>query len=114
MSVDVANGSLANGRYVAIARQIMTTDAKPIPSGADEVLIVLAPESNGNVITSGTVAFSGDAKHASDEIQAGMAAIGGAGGFVPLGKDFGSCKYNDTTKQVCGTGWTVTLSDFIN
>lgn len=106
--------AMGNGRYVAIARQIMSTDAVPVPTGADEMLIVHAPLSGGDVMTSGTVAFSGDAKRAIEEIQASMAAMGGSGGYVPPGADYGNCQYNATTKQVCGTGWAVSLSDFID
>jgi prepilin-type N-terminal cleavage/methylation domain-containing protein len=106
--------SVDNGRYIAIARQIISTDAVPIPTGADEMLIVHAPLANGDVMTSGTVTFSGDAKRAIEEIQASMAAMGGSGGYVPPGADYGSCQYNATTKQVCGTGWAVSLSDFID
>jgi prepilin-type N-terminal cleavage/methylation domain-containing protein len=102
------------GRYVAIARQQMTTGGSPVPTGADEVLFVLAPTSSGSVLTTGTVAFSGDAKRALEEINASVNALGGTGGYVPPGVDTGGCAYNGTTKQVCGPGWTATLSDFIN
>jgi prepilin-type N-terminal cleavage/methylation domain-containing protein len=106
--------AMGNGRYVAIARQTMSTDAVPVPTGADEMLIVHAPLAAGNVMTSGTVTFNGDAKRAIEEIESSMAAMGGSGGYVPPGADYGSCKYNATTKQVCGTGWAVSLSDFID
>ena len=111
MSVDAIPGQ---ARYVAIVRQIMTTGGTPAPTGADEMLIVLAPESGGNVQTTGTVAFSGDVKRAADQIEASMAAMGGTGGFIPPGTDYGNCQYNATTEQVCGAGWAVVLSDFIN
>ncbi len=106
--------AMGNGRYVAVFRQIMSTDAVPVPTGADDVLFVHAPLSGGNVMTSGTITFSGDAKRAIEEIEAGMAAMGGGSGFIPPGKDHGNCQYNATTKQVCGAGWAVSLSDFIN
>lgn len=99
------------GRYVAIARQVLSAG---VPTGADEVLIVLAPVRNGNIVTSGTIPFSGEAKRALEEIQAGMETLGGAGGFIPPGKDTGGCQYNATTQQVCGSDWAVNLSDFID
>ena len=99
------------GHYVAIARQILSSGT---PTGADDVLIVLAPESGGNVMTTGTITYSGDAKRALEEMQAGMDTLGGAGGYIPPGKDTGTCQYNATTKQVCGNGWAVNWSDFIN
>lgn len=100
-----------NGRYVAIARQVLSAG---VPTGADEVLIVLAPASGGNVMTSGTITYSGDAERALEEIQAGMETLGGAGGYVPPGKDIGACKFNTNTQQVCGKDWAVNLNEFIN
>lgn len=109
MSVNV-NGT---GRWVAIVRQIWSGGATPAATGADEVLIVQAPiDGSGDVLTTGTVTFTGDVRRASEELSAGMAALGGSGGYVPPGKDYANCQYNATTKQVCGAGWVVTLSDF--
>jgi type II secretory pathway pseudopilin PulG len=107
------NADYGNGRYVAIVRQIMQTDGVT-ETGATEMLIVLAPLSSGNVLTTGTVSFTGDIKRKSEELTTAMNTIGGAAGYIPPGTDFGPCQYNTTTKQVCGNGWTVTLSDFIN
>lgn len=107
------NATSAN-RYVAIVRQIMSTDAVPAPTGAVELLVVMAQlDTAGNVRTSGTVTFSGDAAKAIQEAKASMDALGGTGGYIPPGKDVGPCQYNATTKQVCGNGWTVKLDDFL-
>lgn len=109
MAVNV-NGT---GRWVAIVRQIWSGGGTPAATGADEVLIVQAPiDASGNVLTTGTVTFAGDVRRASEELSAGMAALGGTGGYVPPGQDYANCQYNATTKQVCGAGWVVTLSDF--
>ncbi|MFC0170741.1 hypothetical protein ACFFKC_21990 [Pseudoduganella danionis] len=103
--------NMINGRYVAIVRQIL---AAGTPTGADGMLVVLSPLSNGNVLTSGTVAFSGDIARAAEQLQAGATALGGTGGYIPPGKDTGACQYNATTKEVCGTNWKVNLADFLN
>jgi hypothetical protein len=105
--VNVNNSS----RWVAIVRQVMSGSTA---TGADEMLIVLAPLSNGNVLTTGSVTFSGDIKRASEEYSAAMTTLGGIGGYIPPGQDFAGCQYNSSVKQACGTNWTVTLSDFIN
>ena len=107
ISTDVAGP----GRWVAIARQVMSSGTA---TGASEMLIVMAPLVAGNVSSGSAVSFTGDTRRASEEISAGMAALGANGGFIPPGSDYGNCQYNVTTKQVCGTGWVVTLSDFIN
>jgi hypothetical protein len=52
------------GPYVAIVRQVLRDGT---PTGADEILVRLAPTSGGNVLMSGTVAYSGDVKRAVDE-----------------------------------------------
>lgn len=106
------NANKGSGRYVAIVRQIM--DENNAATGADEMLIVTAPLSNGNVMTAGAVAFTGDKARKAEEIAATMAAMGGTGGYVPPGADLGPCAYNATSKQACGNGWTVQLSDFID
>lgn len=101
-------------RYVAISRQVMSADAVPVPTGADEFLVVLAQlDGTGAVMTSGTATFTGDVKQAIEETKAGMDALGGTGGYIPPGKDMGPCQYNATTKHVCGTGWIVSLADFL-
>jgi prepilin-type N-terminal cleavage/methylation domain-containing protein len=105
---------LYGGRYVAILRQVMSTDAVPVPTGGEEMLIVFAPVSNGNVMTSGSVSFNGDPKRAAAELKAGMDTLGASGGMIPPGADYGTCQYNGTTKQVCGKTWAVNLDDFIN
>lgn len=110
MNVNVTGAN----RYVAIFRQLMSTDAVPVPTGTDEMLVVMAQLSGaGDVMTSGSVTFNGDASKAIQEAKASMDALGGPGGYVPPGKDTGPCQYNATTKQTCGNGWTVTLSDFL-
>jgi type II secretory pathway pseudopilin PulG len=103
------NANKGSGRYVAIVRQIMDGS---VATGADEMLIVTAPLSNGNVMTAGAVAFTGDKSRKAEEIAATMAALGGTGGYIPPGTDLGPCAYNATSKQACGNGWTVQLSDF--
>lgn len=105
---------LYGGRYVAIMRQVMSNDAVPVPTGGDEMLIVFAPVSGGNVMTSGSVSFNGDPKRAAAELKAGRDALGATGGYIPAGADYGTCQYNGTTKQACGKTWAVNLSDFIN
>jgi prepilin-type N-terminal cleavage/methylation domain-containing protein len=101
----------SSGRYVAIVRQVLNGGTA---TGADEMLIVMAPLSGGNVMTTGSVTFTGDIGQTTNELKAHLDALGGTAGYVPPGQDLGNCKYNGTTKQVCGNGWTVTLSDFIN
>lgn len=99
-------------RYVAIVRQVLNGGT---PTGADEMLIVMAPlDGSGAIKTTGTVTFTGSAAAVTDELQANMAALGGSGGFVPPGTNYGACQYNGTTKQVCGTSWSVSLADFLN
>ncbi len=105
---------LYGGRHVAIVRQVVSTDAVPVPTGGDEMLVVFAPVSDGNVMTSGSVSFNGDPKRAAAELKAGRDALGATGGYVPAGADYGTCKYNGTMKQACGKTWAVNLSDFIN
>ncbi|MCU6502301.1 hypothetical protein LPN04_31350 [Rugamonas sp. A1-17] len=100
-----------SGRYVAIARQVL---AAGVPTGADEMLVVLAPVVNGNVLTTGTIPFAGDVKRALEQIDSGSTALGGNGGYIPPGRDYGECQYNATVKQVCGATWKVNLSDFLN
>jgi len=111
-SVNVAGG----GRWVAVARQIMSTDPTPVPTGAEEILFVLAAQdTSGNVLTTGaTATYSGNVARTGDSLAAGMNALGGTGGYIPPGKDFGNCQYNATTKQACGNGWVVNLANFIN
>jgi type II secretory pathway pseudopilin PulG len=106
------NADKGRGRYVAIVRQIM--DENNVATGADEMLIVTAPLSNGNVMTAGAVAFTGDKARKAEEIAATMATLGGSGGYIPPGADMGPCAYNASSKQACGNGWTVQLSDFID
>jgi len=104
----------SNTRYVAIARQIMSNDAVPEPTGDVEMLVVMAQlDATGNVMTSGTVTFTGDKEKAMQEIKAGMDALGGTGGYIPPGSDTGPCRYNATVKQACGNGWSVSLNDFL-
>lgn len=101
-------------RFVAITRQVMTTDATPVPTGAVEMLVVVAQlDSAGKVLTTGSPTFNGDPAKAMQEIKAGMDALGGSGGYVPPGANTGPCQFNATTKQACGNGWTVNLSDFL-
>ena len=109
-----SNIDLYGGRHVAIFRQVMSTDATPVPTGGDEMLIVFAAVDAGGVMTSGAVPFNGDPKRAAAELKAGRDALGATGGYVPPGADYGSCKYNATTKQICGKTWTVNQDDFIN
>lgn len=102
------------GRYVAIARQVMTSGGSPTATGSVEMLVVVAQlDSSGNVMTSGSATFAGDPSKAMQEIKAGMDALGGSGGYIPPGADTGQCQYNGTTKQACGNGWIVNLSDFL-
>ena len=105
---------LYGGRHVAIIRKDMTSDAVPVPTGGDEMLIVFAAVSGGNVLMTGSVPFNGDTKRAAAELKAGRDALGATGGYVPAGADYGTCQYNGTTKQACGKTWAVNLSDFIN
>jgi len=99
------------GRYVAITRQVM---AAGVPTGADEMLVVLAPVQGGSVMTSGSIPFTGDLKRTMEQIQSGSTSLGGAGGFIPPGQDYAQCQYNGSTKQVCGSTWSVNLADFLN
>lgn len=99
------------GRYVAIVRQVL---AAGVPTGADEMLVVLAPLQGGNVMTSGSVSFSGDLQRTMEQIQSGATSLGGAGGYIPPGQNYGPCQYNASTKQVCGSTWSVNLADFLN
>lgn len=101
----------AGGRYVAIVRQVMASGA---PTGADEMLFVLATLQNGNVMTSGSATFTGNVGRTMEQLHAGASTLGGAGGYIPPGKDYAQCKWNGTTKQVCGATWAVNLSDFLN
>ena len=103
MSVDARGG-----RYVAIFRTIYDTQATPQPTGGVDMLIVLAP-------TSGALSPVTMDRRLTDEIQAGSAAMGGVGGFVPIGT-LGACTANraSATYEACGNGWKISLSDFID
>jgi hypothetical protein len=35
------------------------------------------------------------------------------GGFIPPGKDYGACLFNDRIRQACGQGWKINLADFL-
>ena len=103
LSVDADGG----GRYVAIFRQIYTGGN---PSGALEGIVVHSPQSGA--LSAVTTA---DMKELTTKLQAGVAALGGSGGFIPIG-DFVTCKTEraSTTYQACGNGWVVNLSNFIS
>lgn len=51
----------------------------------------------------------------NDEVITSASMAGYNGGFIPNGS-VGSCTYNATTKQACGSGggWKVDLSGFVN
>ena len=97
-------------RLVAIFRQVYWAGQA---TGADEVLVLSAALQNGLVLGQGEVAFKGQDSSFLEQTQASLSLLGGAGGFVPPGHDFGSCQFNSVIKQVCGKAWAVTLSDFL-
>lgn len=96
------------GRYVAIFRTIYDTQATPQPTGGVEVLIALAQ-------TSGTLSPVTLNNRLTDEVQAGMTALGGVGGYVPIGT-MGACKAlrSSAAYEACGNGWKVNLANFVD
>jgi prepilin-type N-terminal cleavage/methylation domain-containing protein len=104
------NGSVdeADGRYAVILRMVYDTQATPQPTGGDEALFVfMRPDGVLQpVIRDG---------QRLDETLSTMRAIGGMGGFVPVG-NVGPCKSErlSSTYQACGNGWKVNLSDFVD
>lgn len=103
LSVDSDSG----GRYVAIFRQIYSGGTA---TGALEGIVVHSPQSG-----SLTAVTTADMKELTTKLYAGVAALGGSGGFIPIG-DFVTCKAvrSTATYQACGNGWTVDLSLFIS
>jgi hypothetical protein len=98
----------ADGRYAVILRMVYDNQATPQPTGGDEALFVLM-RPDGILQP---VAVDGQRL---DETVSTMRAIGGMGGFIPVG-DVGPCKSvrASATYQACGNGWKVNLSDFID
>lgn len=96
------------GRYVAIFRSIYDTQSTPQPTGGVDMFIALAP-------TSGELSAVTLDGRTTDELQAAAAAMGGIGGFVPIGT-LGACTATRSTStyEACGNGWKVNLSDFID
>lgn len=103
------------GRYVFVVHGIWSTGSTPAYTGADEVLIVHAAESNGNVQTTGGTGTSATTTaQFKDQMAGSNAALGQNGGYVPPGQSYGTCQFTGSTQQVCGNGWSVTLSTFVN
>jgi len=94
------------GRYVAIFRKIY--DASSQPTGAVEALMVLASPD-------GTLQPAAQDARKLEELAASQTTLGGTGGLIPVGA-LGDCVASRTsaTYQVCGNGWKVNLSDFID
>ena len=103
MSTDVMGG-----RHVAIARQIYDTATPPVATGGVDLLIVLASP------TGALTPVKTDTRKTTELISS-MTTLGGTGGIVPVGA-MGSCKTqrSSSTYEICGNGWKVNLSDFID
>lgn len=103
MSTDVVGG-----RYVAIARQIYDNATLPVATGGVDLLIVLASPT-------GTLTPVKTDARKTTELISSMTTLGGTGGIVPVGA-MGACKTNRSLSiyEICGNGWKVNLSDFIN
>ena len=98
-------------RWVAVFRQVRV---RAEATGADEVLVLSAALQNGQIKTQGEVVYAGSEQSFLEQMQASMAILGGAAGFVPPGHDVGGCHYNASVREACGNTWSVTLSDFID
>ncbi len=104
LSPDTANGN----RPVAIFRQIYDTATPPVATGGVDVLIVQASKT-------GTLTAAHTDPHTTQTLLAAQSTLGGVGGMVPVG-DLGPCsaKRSTATYQVCGNGWKVNLTDFVD
>ena len=97
-------------RFVAVFRQLTIQN---VANGADEVLVFSAPLDQGAIRTQGEAPFTASVGQFVEQTHASLASLGAMGGFIPPGKDYGACLYNDRIKQACGQGWKINLSDFL-
>ncbi len=97
-----------DGRYVAIFRTVYDTQPTPAPTGGVEMLIALY-SSNG-VLSPATLD-----NRKTDELQAATSAMGGVGGYVPIGP-MGACvaRRSTTIYEACGNGWKINLASFVD
>ena len=107
LSMPINQGS---HRYVAIFHQLPSADAS---SSADEVLVLVAEVQNGVIKTQGSAVYTAPLTEFVEQTAASLASLGAQGGFIPPGKDFGTCRYNTQIKEACGQGWKVNLADFL-
>lgn len=93
------------GRYVGIFRQIYDSGE---PTGAVDAIFVLAS-------ADGTLQPATQDARRLEEMASGQNSLGGIGGVVPVGR-LGDCLTSraSATFQVCGNGWKVNLSDFVD
>ena len=97
-------------RFVAVFRQLTS---QGVANGADEVLVFTAPLVQGSIQTQGEVQYTASLGQFVELTQASLASLGAMGGFIPPGKDYGTCLYNKQIKEACGQGWKINLSDFL-
>ncbi|CAN7741894.1 type II secretion system GspH family protein [Acidovorax sp. LjRoot118] len=95
--------------WVAIYRLIYDTETPPAPTGAVDMLVVSAAVAGApapQVVPDGQ-------RH--KEGLAAAAIVGGSGGLVP-DADRATCVASKTAGkyEVCGNGWRVNLSDFVD
>ena len=94
------------GRYVAIFRRIY--DAGGAATGGTDMLTVLAA-------LDGTLQAARPDARRLEQLAAAQATLGGMGGVVPAGT-LGDCVASRASAsfEVCGNGWRVRLSDFVD
>ncbi|MGE3342289.1 MAG: hypothetical protein AB7L71_02545 [Vicinamibacterales bacterium] len=96
-----------DGRYVAVWRKVYNGSTA---TGAIEAVIVHASTSGAL-----TAVSPGDQAARNTKLASGMEAMGGTGGYVPIG-DMVACKTerSSSTFEVCGNSWKVNLANFIS
>lgn len=106
-------------RYVAIFRRVMAPGPDSILGNADDVatdaadMMTLRMDGDGNLGTAVTAADWNKDVERKQRTGAARDALGSTGGTMPIGA-VGWCTTNKTTTQVCGNGWNVNLSDFLD
>jgi len=105
-------------RYAAIFKRVRLPGPDNILGNADDVLgndvemlVVRIPES-GTMPTLTSAQWATNRALIERTLTA-MKAIGQSGGFIPIGS-YGACHATKTLLQVCGQGWNIDLSQWID
>lgn len=106
-------------RYVAIFRRVMAPGPDSVLGTADDVatdaadMLTLRMDGDGNLGSAVTAADWNKDTERKQRTGAAREALGSTGGTMPIGA-VGWCTTNKTTTQVCGNGWTINLTDFLD